>query len=85
VAKLAGLPAEVITSARQVLQRMEREAVRAGSGAQERAPEPLVEKEIVVQEHPVLEELKTINIEQISPIEALNLLHEVQKKLCGSL
>lgn len=84
VAKLAGLPAEVISSARQVLQRMEREAVRAGSGAQKGAPEPLVEKEIVVQEHPVLEELKTINIEQISPIEALNLLHEVQKKLCGS-
>jgi DNA mismatch repair protein MutS len=84
VAKLAGLPAEVISSARQVLQHMEREAIRAGSGAQERAPERLVEKELVVQEHPVLEELKTINIEQISPIEALNLLHEVQKKLCGS-
>ncbi|MGC9443690.1 MAG: DNA mismatch repair protein MutS [Candidatus Methanospirareceae archaeon] len=83
VAKLAGLPADVITSARQVLQRMEREAVRAGTGAEERAPAPLVEKEIVLQEHPVLEELKTINIEQISPIEALNLLHEMQKKLCG--
>ena len=84
VAKLAGLPSDVISSARQVLQRMEREAGRAGSSAEERAPAPLVEKEIVVQEHPVLEELKTINIEQISPIEALNLLHEVQKKLCGS-
>ncbi|HDS45455.1 MAG TPA: DNA mismatch repair protein MutS [Methanomicrobia archaeon] len=83
VAKLAGLPAAVISSARQVLQRMEHEAERAGTGAEERAPAPLVEKEIMVQEHPVLEELKTINIEQISPIEALNLLHEVQKKLCG--
>jgi DNA mismatch repair protein MutS len=80
VAKLAGLPDEVIESAKTVLKRMESEIER------ERSEES--EKKVVVRtevrEHPVIEELKTLNVEQISPIEALNLLYEVKKKLCGS-
>ncbi len=80
VAKLAGLPDEVIESAKSVLKRMESEMER------ERIDES--EKKVVVKtevrEHPVVEELKALNVEQISPIEALNLLYEVKKKLCGS-
>jgi DNA mismatch repair protein MutS len=45
----------------------------------------VVKKEYIAQQHPVLEELKSINVEQISPIEALNLLYEMKKKLGGSL
>jgi DNA mismatch repair protein MutS len=86
VAKLAGLPEEVIQSAKTVLKRMESEGERAteksGEGAQ--LKEVVVQKEYVVQEHPVLEELKSINVEQISPIEALNLLYEMKKKIQGT-
>jgi hypothetical protein len=32
--------------------------------------------EYVVQTHPVVEELRAINLEKISPIEALNKLYE---------
>ncbi len=44
-----------------------------------------VKKEYVVQTHPVVEELRAINLEKISPIEALNKLYELRKKIWGSL
>jgi DNA mismatch repair protein MutS len=81
VAKLAGLPDEVIRSAKNVLKRMESEVERAEERTEEREKNAVVKKEYVVQDHPVIEELKTLNVEQISPIEALNLLYEVKKKL----
>lgn len=84
VAKLAGLPEEVIESAKNVLTRMEKEIERerAGETKEEHEKEVVVKTE--VREHPVIEELKSINVEQISPIEALNLLYELKKKTGGS-
>ncbi|MBN1763276.1 MAG: DNA mismatch repair protein MutS [Methanomicrobia archaeon] len=87
VAKLAGLPDEVIDTAKNVLTRMESELERASAaGARTKEEEEAREKEAVtvkteVREHPVLDELKTLNVELISPIEALNLLHALKKKL----
>jgi DNA mismatch repair protein MutS len=87
VAKLAGLPDEVIDSAKSVLTRMESEIERASAGARTRKEEEGARgKDVVVvktkvREHPVLDELKTLNVELISPIEALNLLYEMKKKL----
>ena len=85
VAKLAGLPDEVIESAKTVLQRMESELERAGERetAEEREKKVVVVK-TEVREHPVIEELESINVEQISPIDALNLLYEMKKKTGGS-
>ncbi len=82
VAKLAGLPEEVIESAKSVLRRMENEVEKEGlkrkaEGEGEGEGE---KKEYVVQTHPVIEELKSINLEQISPIEALNKLYEMKEK-----
>jgi DNA mismatch repair protein MutS len=66
---------------------MESEGERAGerreAGEEEEEKKVVVEKEYVVQEHPVLEELKSINVEQISPVEALNLLYQMKKKIQG--
>jgi len=84
VAKLAGLPEEVIESAKSVLKRMESEVEKEGlkreeGGEEEKKVE--VKKEYVLQKHPVVEELKSINLEQISPIEALNKLYEMKNKI----
>ena len=38
-------------------------------------------EEHVVQPHPVVDELKSINLEKISPIEALNKLYEMKKRI----
>jgi len=87
VAKLAGLPEEVIKSAKSVLRRMENEVEKEGlkrkaeaEGEGEKKEEVETKEEYVVQPHPVVEELKSINLEKISPIEALNKLYEMKKK-----
>ncbi len=85
VAKLAGLPEEVIESAKSVLRRMESEVKKEGLKGkiegEEKEKEVEVKKEYVLQTHPVVDELKSINLEQISPIEALNKLYEMKKIL----
>ncbi|RJS73034.1 DNA mismatch repair protein MutS [Methanophagales archaeon] len=78
VAKLAGLPEEVIESAKSVLRRLENEVEKEGL---KRKAEVETKKEYVVQMHPVVEELKSINLEEISPIEALNKLYKMKKML----
>ena len=80
VAKLAGLPEEVIESAKTVLTRMESE-IEIERGDKESGEKKVVVVKTEVREHPLIEELKTLNVEQISPIEALNLLYEMKKKL----
>ncbi len=78
VAKLAGLPNEVVERAKEILSRIEEEnvlEVRKSSGKM---------KQMVLfsfQEHPVLEELKNINVMEMTPVEALNKLYELQRKL----
>jgi len=84
VAKLAGLPEEVIESAKSVLRRMESEVGKEGEGLErkeEEEKEVETKKEYVVQTHPVVDELKSINLEKISPIEALNKLYEMKKRI----
>jgi len=89
VAKLAGLPEEVIESAKSVLKRMEsemekeglRRVMKKGEEEENAELEMKVKKEYVVQPHPVVEELKSINLERISPIEALNKLYEMKKRI----
>lgn len=78
VAKLAGLPEEVIESAKSVLRRLENEVEKEGL---KREAEVETKKEYVVKLHPVVEELKSINLEEISPIEALNKLYKMKKML----
>ncbi|HUV80713.1 MAG TPA: DNA mismatch repair protein MutS [Candidatus Bathyarchaeia archaeon] len=80
VAKLAGLPEEVIESAKTVLKRMESE-IEIERGDKESGEKKVVVVKTEVREHPLIEELKTLNVEQISPIDALNLLYEMKKKL----
>jgi DNA mismatch repair protein MutS len=79
VAKLAGLPDEVIESAKSVLKRMESEMEREHGDEESGEKKVIVKTE--VREHPVIDELKALNVEQISPIEALNLLYEMKKKV----
>ncbi len=77
-AKLAGLPESVIDSARHVLKRLER-----GGEVDMKQAEPDREPEVVIKEHPVVDELKRLDIENMSPIEALNRLYELKKRLNG--
>ena len=77
VAKLAGLPKQVLTRARHILQELEDEA-----GKPHAAP---VETDQVsleaLSESAVIDQLRRAQVDTLSPLEALNLLYELKSKL----
>lgn len=83
VAKLAGLPEMVVENAKRNLRLMESEVETESVtlGASTGAESAKVTKEFVVQSHPVVEELKLLNLEKTSPIEALNKLYDLKEKV----
>jgi DNA mismatch repair protein MutS len=80
VAKLAGLPAQVVTRARQILNELE---------AQEGAPVHRVREEdpddqmsmLDLGAQQVRQALEGINVETLTPIEAMNELYKLKKLL----
>ena len=78
VAQLAGLPRVVIHRAQEILAELEKQA----PGGPLRPRHPAVEQlPLFLTEDPVLEELKTIDITQLTPLEAINKLYELQQRL----
>jgi DNA mismatch repair protein MutS len=79
VARLAGLPAEVIERAKEILQNLEGEAAhgnRACAGAKGAdREEPLQMPLFGSLERKLCDELRRIDVAHLSPIEALNLLY----------
>jgi DNA mismatch repair protein MutS len=82
VAKLAGLPNEVITRAREVLaehESAERQLTEHLSpGA---APPPTQLTIFTPLSQPVLEKLREVDLNRLTPLEALNLLAELKKQI----
>ncbi|MBO5280819.1 MAG: DNA mismatch repair protein MutS, partial [Clostridia bacterium] len=83
VAKLAGVPGEVVKRAKQILATIE-----SGSGiVTSRSERPFeAEDDSLISIDDTLraqamEELKNIDLNMISPYEAMQLLYEIQKKL----
>ncbi|MDH7485343.1 MAG: LAGLIDADG family homing endonuclease [Anaerolineae bacterium] len=78
VAQLAGLPRVVIHRAQEILAELEKQA----PGGPLRPRHPAVEQlPLFLTEDPVLEELKSLDITQMTPLEALNKLYELQQRL----
>ena len=89
VARLAGLPAAVIERAREVLRELESERtvehLEARRGGSRRAPgtEAATPQQTLFTpaSHPVLDELRALDPETLTPLEALNRLAEWKKRL----
>jgi DNA mismatch repair protein MutS len=88
VARLAGLPADVIDRAKEVLGNLEEAELtpnkipRLAIGPH--APPMISSQQLnlfAAREHPVLEAIKDADVEHITPVEALNLLHRIRKQL----
>ena len=87
VAKLAGIPDSVIVRAREILitlEKKERDLIEetSGSGSPQSTPKQL--SLFVSAEKEVLDQLRSVDIEVLSPIEALNALHQFKKRLTES-
>jgi DNA mismatch repair protein MutS len=80
VGRLAGLPPEVVTRAREVLHQLENGPYGAGgrtANLVERARDQL--SLFTAPPSPALERLRELNPERMTPLEALNVLAELQK------
>ncbi|MDA2914830.1 DNA mismatch repair protein MutS, partial [Acidobacteriia bacterium AH_259_A11_L15] len=81
VAKLAGLPLEVIERARQVLARHEQKEKRV---KEELSPGARQAKQLALLtplDHKIVEALRRVDLDQLRPLDALNLLAELKKQL----
>jgi DNA mismatch repair protein MutS len=76
VAQLAGMPRPVVQRAGEILRKLE-----ASSGKAVRI-DPLVSRQLALfpETNPLLEDLKDLDINSLSPIEALNTLYEWKRR-----
>ena len=85
VAKLAGLPNEVVVRAREVLAEHESSEHRLSGhltpGASEAPERPTQLTIFTPLSQPVLEKLRGVDLNRLTPLEALNLLAELKKEI----
>jgi DNA mismatch repair protein MutS len=82
VAKLAGLPNEVVTRAREVLAEHEFAEQQATAHLSPGAnPAPAQLTIFTPLSEPVLEKLRAVDLNRLTPLEALNLLAELKKEI----
>ncbi len=84
VGKLAGLPRAVLHRADEILAELEgnsgRDAAQRLSKTHRGKPEPARQISFFGQKPPLLEELEKLDINSLTPLEALTRLYELQKK-----
>ncbi|QXP88608.1 DNA mismatch repair protein MutS [Methylococcus capsulatus] len=78
VAALAGVPQTVIDNARRKLEQLERQA---RSAHQQAAPVAQLDLFLPPEPHPVVRRLESLDVDGLSPREALNLLFELKQSL----
>jgi DNA mismatch repair protein MutS len=84
VAKLAGLPNDVVTRAREVLaehENAERSAVKHLARDEARESGPMQLTIFTPLSQKIVDRLKETDLDRLSPLEALNLLHELKKQM----
>ena len=84
VAKLAGVPAEVVRRAKKILTNLESAEIDPTGrprAVHEEGPVPAQRSLFFAPDHPILEELRRLEPETLSPIEALNKIMAWKKKL----
>ncbi len=87
VGRLAGLPAPVIERAKEVLRSLQDEDLGGQVGPTEadaaRIAPPVQLQLFEAAPDPVVEKLRNLKLEEMSPLEALNRLNELQRELAG--
>ncbi|HXZ80482.1 MAG TPA: DNA mismatch repair protein MutS [Terriglobales bacterium] len=83
VAKLAGLPHDVVVRAREVLAEHEAAEQRLSNhlAHEEQSPEPIQLTIFTPLSQKIVDRLRETNLDQLTPLEALNLLHALKKQI----
>jgi DNA mismatch repair protein MutS len=77
VGELAGLPRPVIHRAQEILAELERE----GREPQSSFSAPAAQLSFLTENHPLMREIRGLDIDSLTPLEALNKLFEWQRRL----
>jgi DNA mismatch repair protein MutS len=83
VAQLAGIPRPVIHRAEEILAELERkgdERTRRKTMREMTTPTVMQMTLFAAEQHPLVEELKQLAIDELTPIEAISKLYELQKR-----
>jgi len=86
VARLAGLPPSVVSRAAEILRALEQDEIQRGgrpslSGTPTPAQQQLGLFQAPTEPHPVLSRLQALDVDRLSPLEALNLLAELRREV----
>ncbi len=81
VARLAGLPVSVIERAREILALHERSEQAVTEELSPRAPAPMQIQMFEPVNYQIAERIRTLKLDELRPIEALQLLNELQQEL----
>ena len=81
VAQLAGLPRSVVHRAREVLEDLEGDSRTAKPLSKKRRREAAQQLSFLEQKSPLLEELEKLDLDTMTPLEALNKLYELKKRV----
>jgi DNA mismatch repair protein MutS len=80
VARLAGLPAPVLSRAREVLAQLEQASASVQSSQQSHSSDSSPNPALPLP-HPIIEEVRQIDLFSMTPLEAMNRLAELQRRL----
>jgi len=81
VAQLAGLPRSVLHRAREVLEELEGSRRQAEQAGKKRRKEPAAQIPLFGQKSTLEKELEKLDIDGMTPLDALNKLYELKKKV----
>jgi len=84
VAKLAGIPISVLNRSKEILEELESAFAKEASGehlAKHKTKEPSAESLFVQKHKSVLEKLSSVDLNNLTPIEAINLLNQIKKEI----
>ncbi len=83
VARMAGLPAPVVTRAEEILQDLERSGAagprRLAEAVTQRSRAGAMQVSLFADLHPVVEALRKLDVNTLTPLDALNRLFELQR------
>jgi DNA mismatch repair protein MutS len=81
VARLAGLPTVVIERAKRVLRQHEKQERFAAANVQEAPPEPMQLTIFTPLSQRIVDRIEAVDVNALTPLQALNLLEELQQEL----
>jgi DNA mismatch repair protein MutS len=84
VARLAGLPRSVVERAAEILRSLEQDELQRGgrpslTGAAPPQQHQLGLFQTAVETHPVVQQLRDLDVDRVTPLEALNLLAALKR------